>query len=271
MTETRDLDSILSELLDVQHIIAELRDDLIATLGERLLGLYLYGSAVWGDFDPEISDLDLTAVVASEITDADLPALEQMHADFVTRHPSWNGRVEVQYITPRALQSFREHSSSMANISPGEPLHIIQAGVEWLTNWYFIQDYGVVLYGPPAATFIPPISDAEFRHAVYERALGWPEYVKDARENVPGQGYAVLTMCRALFTVSTGKQVSKQKAAAWAMETYPEDADLIRRALVWRSSFRAPQEDPALTYPLVENYVKKCVARISNSVYTTQA
>lgn len=267
MGKSDDLETVLRDLLDVRRVIDDLRDDLIATLGDELLALYLYGSAVWGDFDPDISDLDMTAVVSQTIVEADLPTLEAMHAAFVERHPTWNDRIEVQYITPDALLTFREQPGTMANISPGEPLHIIESNIDWLTNWYFIQDYGVALYGPPASTYIPPISDAEFQRAIYDHAMGWLYYVEHTRASVPYQGYAVLTLARAQFTMATGKQVSKRKAAEWVMERYPEDTDLVRRALQWRTEHRTPQENPAETYPLVENYVKTSVARIAKLMH----
>jgi hypothetical protein len=37
----------------------------------------------------------------------------------------------------------------MINISPGEPIHRIQAGMDWLVNWYLVRTGGVTLLGPP--------------------------------------------------------------------------------------------------------------------------
>jgi Aminoglycoside adenylyltransferase, C-terminal domain len=49
------------------------------------------------------------------------------------------------------------------------------------------------------------------------------------------QAYAILTMCRALYTLHYGTIVSKPVAAKWAQETLGERwAALIERALAWR-------------------------------------
>lgn len=53
----------------------------------------------------------------------------------------------------------------------------------------------------------------------------------------PGyQVYAVLTMCRILYTLKHGAVVSKSTAAAWARQTLPrQTGELIQRASEWRN------------------------------------
>ncbi|MBI3647417.1 MAG: nucleotidyltransferase domain-containing protein [Actinobacteria bacterium] len=46
-------------------------------LGVDLVGSYLFGSVVTGDFDPGISDVDTVAVLRSDLTAAQLAALER--------------------------------------------------------------------------------------------------------------------------------------------------------------------------------------------------
>lgn len=220
---------------DINALLDDLLSGMQRILGEKLLGMYLYGSLVWGDFDHDISDIDMLAALESDLDDAEFDAIQHMHDTFAAAHPHWENRIEVQYASAEGLRSFRTKASPMANISPGEPFHRITAGREWLMNWYFVQDYGVTLYGPPPSTLIAPVSKAEFIAAVREHAADWREHVNQTKESPPYQAYAILTMCRALYTLHTGKQVSKARAAAWAAEHIPEWADLIRNALRWRS------------------------------------
>ena len=44
------------------------------------------------------------------------------------------------------------------------------------------------------------------------------------------QGYVVMTICRALYTLATGKQATKEEAAAWAAARYPEWSSFISDA-----------------------------------------
>src|SRR5690606_28372734 len=163
--------------------------------------------------------------------------------------PAFADRVEVQYFTPDGLAHFRGRASTMANVSPGEPLHIIEAGYDWLSNWYFVQEYGVTLHGPPPAIYIPHIKRQEFLEIVREYALRWRTHIDETRDSLPSQAYAIMTICRAAYTLATGEQVSKRKAALWVAERSPRDATLIADAFRWRTNFRAIQEDAHLQYP----------------------
>jgi predicted nucleotidyltransferase len=53
----------------VSLLIDELSTRIQVSLGDRLRGLYLFGSMVAGDFDVETSDIDLLAIVESDIGD----------------------------------------------------------------------------------------------------------------------------------------------------------------------------------------------------------
>lgn len=224
-------------------------------LGKKLLGFYLYGSLVWGDFDYEISDIDLLAVLSSDVDETEFMKLEKMHKHFVKEFPEWDDRIEVQYFSKEGLKNFRVKPSSMVVISPGDPLHKVQAGVDWLLNWYFVQDYGIAILGPSPSTFIDPISNEEFISAVKEQALEWKEYVKRTISSRPYQSYAILTMCRTLYTLKNKEQVSKKKAAAWAKEQIQSYAWLIEEALKWRADYKNDALNHEETYPITVEFV----------------
>lgn len=246
----------IADLLD--QLLAEIR----AVLGEKLLGMYLYGSLVSGGFDHDISDLDLLAVIASDLDDQEAAALETMHSDFVRRNPAWEQRIEVQYFSTEGLQTFRTRSSKMGNISPGEPFHVIDAGIEWLMNWYFVREHDVILFGPSSRQFIPPISKAEYMQAVRDHTRQWAEYVKNAAGSWHGQSYAVLTLCRAFYSHAHGEQVSKKKAAEWTAQQVPEWAPLIHNALVWRKHQIPDHGTPEAAYPETERFVHEIIGRV---------
>jgi Nucleotidyltransferase domain. len=210
--------------------------DLRAVLRADLVGIYVYGSHVSGDFDPGVSDLDLVAVVAPQVEAIDLAGLGRMHRDFIGRHPAWDDRIEVVYIGQAALWSFRTSPGPLAVISPGEPFHLRdERVVAWLQNWYLVRETGVTLYGPDARVIIPPIAWTEFVAATVH-------YADEVRRrsfdeaSLGALAYAVLTMCRAFRTVRTQTLGSKQEAAAWARAQMPEWAWLIDIALRCRLS-----------------------------------
>ena len=227
------------------ELIASCLSDIQCVLGQKLAGLYLFGSLVTGDFDEQISDIDLLAATSSELDDADLDRLRQMHDDLSRRYPEWEDRIEVAYVSTTALRTFRSQRSKIGIISPGEPLHFVEAGSDWLINWYVVREYGVALFGPPPQAIIAPIPREEFVQTADWHARTWGERIKDWPARRPAQAYAVLTMCRALYTHTHGEQVSKKQAAQWAMQELPKWSSLIQRALVWRAEWREAQIEDA--------------------------
>ncbi len=219
---------------EAAQLLRRLEPELQRVLGGKLLGLYLYGSLTLGNYDPGISDIDLLAVLKTEASRLELDALKAMHDDIARELPEWDNRVEVQYASAAALKNFREHASPMAVISPGEPFHVIEAGIDWLMNWYLVRETGIVLYGAPAHDLISPISQAEFIQATREHARDWLG-LADGIDTLKGCSYATLTLCRALHIQSTGVQASKRTAAEWAKHEYSEWAPLIANAIPWRA------------------------------------
>lgn len=225
--------------------------------------VHLYGSAVWGDFDEGISDIDLLAAVETNITEEELEKLRKMHAKIAQTYPEWEDRIEVQYFSLEGLKNFKNKGTRMAVISPGEPLHFVGAGIEWLQNWYFVQDYGVVLFGSDPSKIIPEISKEEFIGKVKEDAKEKQRYVRNTMNSKPYQGYYVMTMCRALYTVTFGEQVSKRKASDWVKAEYPEWSELIEDAFDWRKNSRDKHSNPKESYPKVEEFVNFIGSKIN--------
>lgn len=220
----------------VDEVLAELVSGIRDVLGRDLVGVYIYGSYVSGGFDAEVSDLDLVTVISSDVEGIDLAGLDGVHSGLVDRHPEWNDRVEVVYVGLAALRSFRSSAGPLVVISPGEPFHVrSEPPVEWVQNWYLVRETGIALYGPPPATFVPPIEWAEFVAA----AVHYADQVSHSDFSTASPGglaYAVLTLCRAARTVREQVHGSKQEGAAWAKEAMPEWASLIDTAVRCRLS-----------------------------------
>ena len=221
---------------DIEELLVRLVSGQTQALGDDLVGVYLFGSCVTGDFDPRISDVDTVVALRADLTATQLAALERLHRDIVEEMPGWEDRIEVVYLARRALEDFRTESSAAARISPGEPFHAIRVDRRWLIDWYQLRAVGEALSGPPATSIVPVISHEEFVDAVRQHVLHWPDPVEDLTRG--GQAYAILTMCRGLRTWRTGDQVSKLEAARWACEALPAYAQLIRDAVVWRERSR---------------------------------
>lgn len=239
---------------DINRHLDTLLQAMQAVLGENLVGLYLFGSLVTGDFNPETSDIDLLAVTESGINDREFEQLDRMHLDFIARNPEWHNRLEVAYLSTSALKTYRWQTSNIGIISPGEPFHIKEAGYDWLINWYNVLTKGVSLFGPPPEAVIDPISKEEFIQAVAHQAEDWRDWVYNMRTR-PGQAYAIQTICRALYSYRTGEQASKKQAALWAQQELPQWSHFIGDALRWRRTWNAETAEDAATFPETVRFV----------------
>ena len=238
---------------EVNELLKELLENMKNVLGDKLVGLYLYGSLVWGDFDSKLSDIDLLAVVSTNVTEKEFESLKQMHQSFVDKHQQWNDRIEVQYLSRSALRTFKEKMSPAVTISPGEPIHRIEVGKHWLMNWYIVLEKGLTLYGPSPKTIIEPITKEEFIQSVKGHTRSWNEWVTNMKRR-KAQAYAILTMCRALYAIKNGEQTSKKQAAEWAKGKLPQWATLIDNAVKWREEKDNQQEDNE-NYPNTVKFV----------------
>jgi predicted nucleotidyltransferase len=247
----------------VNAVLENLLAQMQAILGDKLVGLYLYGSLVAGDYDDDTSDIDLLAATSGDIDTVDFDALNTMQEDFVAARPKWQDRLEIAYLSLHALKTFKTEAHPIAIISPGEPFNIKNGGRDWLVNWYVVREKGVTLFGPPPETIIAPVSKEEFIEVVKEHLVWWRDWINEAHPR-GAQAYAILTMCRALYTVTHGEQLTKPQAALWAQQEFPEWASTIRNALMWRKVSRDKniEIDHAATLPETRRFVKFVIDRI---------
>lgn len=221
----------ISEFDDINHLLEELILQLKAALHDDCLGIYLYGSLVWGDFNYDSSDIDILVIVKNDISSNEFSELNKMHDLIVQEFPFWNDRLEIAYITKDTLQNIKSKSGKVAIISPGEPFNIKDAGIDWLINCYLLQNMSKILFGIEPESIIQPISKEEFLRSVKQQALEWRDWISNTKDSVTYQYYAVFTMCRAFYVLKNGEQVSKIVAARWVARNYPKWKDLIEQAI----------------------------------------
>ncbi|CAM3492253.1 aminoglycoside adenylyltransferase domain-containing protein [Deinococcus saxicola] len=247
----------------VERLLRHLTHQLSQHLPETLLGLYLHGSLVTGDFNPERSDIDLLAVLSHDPSEQTIEHLQVFHSQLDADEPAWCGRVEINYISVAALESFRTQPRLMARISPGEPLHLVPATRHYLLQWYMAWYSGVALFGPPPQQIMPGLDRAEFVAVVREHASNWKVWIAEMDPHHAGSHvYGVLTLCRALYSATTGEQVSKKQAAKWAALQLPEWASLIEWAVTWW--YGSGEARPRPDFSTVKDFIAAVSNRITD-------
>ena len=243
-------------------ILAQLTKGLRSILREKLVGIYLYGSLITGDFAPGISDIDLVVVLTDALDEADFESLHQLHQRIVARQPAWHDRLELAYISQNALSTFRSQTSAIGIISPGEPFHLLEAGADWLISWYKLREDGVALLGPPIQSLIDEIPKQAYLKAVGEHIRHYRDSVKKPH-NKQALSYIVLTVARGLYTLAQGEPPSKVQAARWARQRYPQWAELLENALSWRADPQSDSLTPQQIRPIVAEYVDDMLSQLA--------
>jgi len=200
-----------------------------AVLGDHFIGFYLGGSLALGDFDPRQSDIDFVAVIVDELPPETIAALEEMHTRLWATGTKWAMKLDGSYVSQQVLRRWT---------SDHPPCPFIEADSFQITNQgsaviqrHILRQYGIVVAGPSPHTLMDPVDD--LRNPLWDMLEKWWRPLLDdpawlnKREKQP---FAILSMCRALYTLDHGELASKLVAARWAQQTTGE---LWRRLIDW--------------------------------------
>lgn len=207
----------------VSALLQVLSNTLPSLLGNNLVGLYLYGSLTQGAFNQDRSDVDCIAVTLRELPEHQFVELAAWLTRFAAEN-SWVARLQISFMirdeilinTPKGNCLYQFGKLSRVG-SDGNPI-----------IWMNVMESGVVLYGPPPETFVPTIT-SEILYAALIREVGYlREEIFQAttgewRDVLRYRSYAVLTLCRILYSYAYGTIVSKPLAAKWALRILPAE------------------------------------------------
>jgi hypothetical protein len=214
----------------VQGTLWRLTRALDAILGPNLFGVYVYGSLTQRAFAPARSDIDCIVVVRRDLTRAQVQKLRLWLAEAALADP-WIPRLQMQVLLkarllrPDTRGYLYQFGALRRSGSDGNPI-----------IWMNVLASGLTLHGPAPATLLPPItSEMLFKALVCEVAYLSKEIGNSAsewRDKRFYRAYAILTLCRILYSHRFGVVVSKPRAARWALQTLPSRwHSLIRSAI----------------------------------------
>jgi hypothetical protein len=209
-----------------------------AALGDLLVGFYLYGSLSLGDFDPASSDVDFLVVTTEDISEEVFESLRDIHTVIASSNLPYANYIEGSYIPLKALRRYDPHNAHHPTIGIDWPFRVAFHGSNWILERYVLREHGVIVYGPSPQTLIDPVTPEKIKAAVCEHLKNfWSSQLDGLQWLRPRnyQAFAVLTLCRALYTLHHGTVSSKPQAALWAQETYPQWKPIIERSLSWRT------------------------------------
>ncbi|MFI0966333.1 nucleotidyltransferase [Streptomyces sp. NPDC021080] len=172
-----------------------------------LISVWAHGSLAGGDYQPGRSDLDLIAVVGRPCTEAEERRLGELHQALVggvacasKLHCGYPAVTEVDDPGHRHLTWAHEE--------------LMRRPVTPVTRRE-LHDFGRVLYGPPPAGVLPPVTDGQLADFVVQDlenfwlpALDHPEWwTRDIWIDL-----GLLTLARAATTLRDGRLITKADA-----------------------------------------------------------
>jgi hypothetical protein len=232
-------------------LLDRLRRDVGGVLGSELVGMYLHGSLALGAFDPRSSDVDVLVVTRDLLQKTKVAELGAMHARIRASGLRFAEELEASYMPAAAVRRYDPANSLHPSIGNDWPFGMEHHDRSWVINLHVVREHGVVLWGPPPARLIDPVPMDQLRGAVaaviedfWARQRGDATWLATRKY----QAYAVLTMCRALYTLDQRRTVSKAVAAAWGRRALGREwVRLIDRSLAWRQRRDDTPQDPEET------------------------
>jgi len=207
-----------------------------ARLGPRLVGVWLFGSGAFGDFDARRSDLDVQAVSSARIPVAELERLATELSHEALPCPA-RGLEFVLYA--REDLAAREGPAFQLNLNTGARMshHVSYEPDEDPRFWFVLdvaigRERGHALAGPHPSEVFPALPRPLIVESLRE-ALEWQQ------RDDPSGVQVVLSACRAWAWADQGRWLSKGAAAEWASERL-EDPAPVRLALARRDDPTGP-------------------------------
>jgi predicted nucleotidyltransferase len=190
---------------DVAGLLGRLRDALVERGG--VVGVYLYGSLVTGDFSPVRSDIDVLVLLEREPDQAAIGQLRQLHEALAgTDDPA--GQLHCLY-------------ASVENAADPGPLRTYWYG-DRMTQWQVkvltqaeLARAGVAVYGPWPPPGLGPVTVADLQAAVLEAITGyWRRMARKRRCWLSDKwvDFGLVTLPRAEAVLTTGELITKSEA-----------------------------------------------------------
>jgi predicted nucleotidyltransferase len=222
---------------EVNAVLEKLLTSAQAILENQFVGMYLYGSLSSGDFHPETSDIDFLIVTSNALSDEIVSEVEAMHKGLWESGLKWTKKLEGSYLPKDEMRRHDPSHPPHPCLNEGR-FYLAGEESDWIINRHVICDQGLVLAGPNPKTLIDPVAPNEIQGAIASYLREWWKPMLDHTARLDSseyQSYAVLSMCRALYTLEHGAIASKPVSAHWAQQKFGEPwPSLIDLALDWQ-------------------------------------
>ncbi|MEU6393130.1 aminoglycoside adenylyltransferase domain-containing protein [Streptomyces sp. NPDC046939] len=227
--------------VSVRRLLPDLLTAVAPVVGERVVGVWLYGSAVTGAFERGVSDVDVLVGVQGSELGFGVGELRGVESRVLRAHPAFRDRLDLTFAPTAALAGGL--LDPLLILSPGEPPHHARVLPRWALTRTLVRETGLTLAGRPAREALAAADPGELRTALIDTVAGLRDWAPQVRHR-GGHAYVILTACRALRALTTGELADKAQAAQWTAERWPRFRPLLEAALAWRRTQAVRDETP---------------------------
>lgn len=242
--------------VEVRPVLNALKIQLLQRFEKQISSIIIQGSIANGDFDPFRSDIDYWVILKSPLSEDEL---ESLHKDVMASYPEWGKKLEGSYILETQLFNREPPSEERLYFNEGY-LRYERFGAEWTFERHLVFKSGLLLWGNPIVAPEDAVSKEEMILAAKTLLNNdWKGKLSDASFQWTDHylTYGVLTMCRIVYSIETGRTGSKLNAARAVMENhYRADKALIDQTIKWRlgTTFDFKEEAMAFIRKVINDY-----------------
>ncbi len=228
---------------DLNAFLLAIRNQLLMKFKDYIIGIYIYGSISYGEFEKFRSDVDVMVFLNTRLLDKDFEDLKKIYEVPQLRNSRWIKKLEMDYVFIGDIKPVK----NIVNTVCFRNDKLINSKIEGFSmDLSNILDCGIVLYGPTPSTFIPEIEEKLIEEALLDK-------FNHLKGNAPkwsaidfwNEMFIIIQLCRIIYSVKNkDKVVSKKKAAKWCSENVPDKfKSIIKTALKGIDNWEKPTDE----------------------------
>lgn len=241
----------------VEPYLEEVAELLKEVLGADLVGLYLHGSAVLGDFSDGRSDVDVIAVSARPLSSKEKEVVAERLSESSLPCPATGLEFHVVQKADLVLSEAPRFELHLATSTDGKPDRVVdgdgrRGDPDLVMHFAVLREHGRPVRGPAPASIFPEVP----RPMLLDALRGELEW---AMENA-SPSYQLLNACRVWRYVDECVLCSKTAAGEWARARV-DDPSTVDAALQHRRGLTDAHPDPDTVLAILSDAVQSLETR----------
>jgi len=217
---------------EIKSIIIKFRQQLDLILGDKLYGLYLYGSTARGEFEPAASDIDSIVVLKEPLIEEQIDKLKNLHEILGNKY-KYGKKLDVMYLQYSDIGKRNNEIEKYTYVYNAELQTSGYFDINYIT-WWSLKHNGIPINSPDITHQLKDILwgqvvmtldynlNGYWKQKMDEETLFYEDYWVE---------FAISTLSRILYSLEKEKIISKTHACHYISDHYDEWDDVIVEAL----------------------------------------